>query len=40
MLAGEALGGAAAVLVAAGEYHTVAVTIEGELWVLGCGEEG
>jgi len=40
LLAGEALGGAAAVLVAAGGAHTVAVTLEGELWIWGCGEEG
>ena len=39
-LAGEALGGAAAVLVAAGASHTVAVTLEGELWVWGCGRWG
>jgi alpha-tubulin suppressor-like RCC1 family protein len=31
LLAGEALGGAAAVLVAAGRHHTVAVTLEGKL---------
>jgi len=40
LLVGKALGGAAAVLVAAGEYHTVAVTIEGELWVWGHGAWG
>jgi len=39
-LAGEALGGAAAVLVAAGALHTVAVTREGELWVWGFGGYG
>jgi len=39
-LAGEALGGAAAVLVAAGALHTVAVTREGELWVWGHGLYG
>jgi len=40
LLAGEALGGSAAVLVSAGWGHTVAVTLEGELWVWGCGGEG
>jgi len=40
LLAGEALGGAAAVLVAAGRHHTVAVTLEGELWVWGYGLYG
>jgi hypothetical protein len=39
-LAGEALGGAAAVLVASGYGHTVAVTREGELWVWGYGGQG
>jgi len=40
LLAGEALGGAAVVLVTAGSGHTLAVTLDGELWVWGCGEEG
>ena len=40
LLAGQALGGAAAVLVVAGGYHTVAVTIQGELWVWGSGSLG
>ena len=48
LLAGEALGGAAAVLVAAGGMHTVVVTRQGALWVwgrglygqLGLGDEG
>jgi len=40
LLAGEALGGFAAALVAAGGLHTVAVTIEGELWVWGYGRIG
>eukprot|EP00277_Geminigera_cryophila_P022957 CAMPEP_0179479202 /NCGR_PEP_ID=MMETSP0799-20121207/57499_1 /TAXON_ID=46947 /ORGANISM="Geminigera cryophila, Strain CCMP2564" /LENGTH=460 /DNA_ID=CAMNT_0021290711 /DNA_START=165 /DNA_END=1548 /DNA_ORIENTATION=- len=39
-LAGEALGGAAAVLVAAGCVHTAAVTIQGALWVWGRGSDG
>jgi len=40
LLAVESLGGAAAVLVAAGYVHTVAVTLEGELWVWGHGRRG
>jgi len=32
LLTGEALGGAAAVLVVAGKMHTVAVMIDGALW--------
>jgi len=40
LLAREALGGAAAVLVAAGGGHTVAVTREGALWVWGYGNSG
>jgi len=39
-LAGEALGGTAAVLVAAGGLHTVVVMIGGELWVWGYGRDG
>ena len=39
-LAGEALGGAAAVLVAAGGDHTLAVTLAGALWVWGMGRHG
>jgi len=37
LLAGEALGGSAAVLVAAGGLHTVAVMIDGALWAWGQG---
>mmetsp|Transcript_88483 Transcript_88483/g.129403 ORF Transcript_88483/g.129403 Transcript_88483/m.129403 type:complete len:239 (-) Transcript_88483:260-976(-) len=40
LLTGEALGGSVAVLVSAGRLHTVAVTIEGALWVWGGGEYG
>ena len=40
MLASEALGRAAAVLVAVRGYHSVAVTLEGELWVWGFGSFG
>jgi len=40
LLVGEAFGGAAAVQVSAGWRHTVAVTIEGALWVWGDGEYG
>jgi len=48
LLAGEALGGAAGVVVAAGGMHTVVVTRQGALWVwgrglygqLGLGDEG
>jgi len=40
LVAGEALGGAAAVLVAAGSGHTMALTLEGELWVWGGGRYG
>eukprot|EP00277_Geminigera_cryophila_P002326 CAMPEP_0179427482 /NCGR_PEP_ID=MMETSP0799-20121207/13417_1 /TAXON_ID=46947 /ORGANISM="Geminigera cryophila, Strain CCMP2564" /LENGTH=482 /DNA_ID=CAMNT_0021202547 /DNA_START=278 /DNA_END=1726 /DNA_ORIENTATION=+ len=40
LLAGEALGGSAVVLVAAGGMHTVALTIEGELWTWGWGLYG
>jgi len=40
LLACETLGGAAVVLVAAGYAHTVAVTIEGALWVWGWGLYG
>jgi len=39
-LPGEALSGAAAVQVVAGAHHTVAVTLEGELWVWGHGGFG
>jgi len=39
-LEGEALGGAAAVLVAAGEKYSVAVMIAGALWVWGNGHFG
>ena len=39
-LAGEALGGAVAVLVAAGCVHTAAVTSQGALWVWGRGSDG
>jgi len=40
LLAGKALGGASAVLVAAGDGHTVAVSKDGALWAWGRGEEG
>ena len=40
LMPGDALGGAAVVLVAAGLNHTVAVTIEGALRVWGCGDAG
>jgi len=40
LLDGEALGGAAAVVVAAGHGHTVIVTIEGALWSCGFGSKG
>mmetsp|Transcript_66033 Transcript_66033/g.107128 ORF Transcript_66033/g.107128 Transcript_66033/m.107128 type:complete len:418 (+) Transcript_66033:600-1853(+) len=40
LLAGKALGGASAVLVAAGDGHTVAVSRDGALWAWGRGEEG
>ena len=40
LMAGEALGGAAAVVVAAGEMHTVAVMIDGALWAWGNGVYG
>jgi len=42
LLTGEVFGGAAAVLVAAGDGHTMAssVTFEGELWVWGFGGYG
>ena len=36
-LAGETLGEAASVLVAAGGFHKVAVMIDGSLWAWGCG---
>jgi len=39
-LAGEALGGSAAVLVAAGGYHTVAVMMDGVLWAWGADCDG
>ena len=39
-LAGEALGGSAAVLVAAVGYHTVAVMIDGVLLAWGAGADG
>jgi len=39
-LAGEALGGSATVLVAAGSFHTVAVMIDGALWAWGFEGEG
>ena len=39
-LAGEALGGSAAVLVGAGGCHTVTVMITGALWVWGYGGYG
>jgi len=40
LMAGEALGGATAVVVAAGEMHTVAVMIDGALWAWGNGVYG
>ena len=40
LLVENALGGAAAVLVAAGGEHTLAVTIAGSLWVWGLGSHG
>jgi len=40
LLTGEALGGAAGVLVEVGYAHTVAMTIEGEVWVWGHGSFG
>ena len=39
-IAGEALGGSAAVLVGAGGCHSVAVMIDGALWVWGYGRYG
>jgi len=39
-LTGEALGGSAAVLVAAGGYHTVAVMMDGVLWAWGADCDG
>jgi len=39
-LAGEALGGAVAVLVAAGGFHTTVVMIDGALWAWGMGSDG
>jgi len=40
LLTGEAFGVAVVVLVAAGRIHTVAVTLDGELWVWGYGHYG
>jgi len=40
LVAGEALGGAATILVAAGSRHTVAVMIDGALWAWGHGGDG
>jgi len=40
LLVGESLGACAVVLVVAGGWHTMAVTVEGELWVWGQGHYG
>ena len=40
LLAGEALGAAVVVFVAAGRCHTVLVTNTGALWTWGCGRNG